>query len=115
VIRRNQEWAVDFVSDTLATGRGIRVLVAVDTFTRECVCLEVDTGMSGRRVTPSLEAIIEHRGKPESIRCDNGPEFTSRHFTGWCAGRQIQLVHIQPGKPMQNGHIEGFKECERNI
>jgi putative transposase len=108
VTRRNQEWAVDFVSDTLATGRGIRVLAAVDTFTRECVSLEVDTGMSGRRVTRALDTVIEQRGKPESIRCDNGPEFTSRRFVTWCAEQKIQLIHIQPGKPMQNGHVESF-------
>jgi putative transposase len=36
------------------------------------------------------------------------PEFTSRHFAGWCAEQQIQLVHIQPRKPMQNGHMESF-------
>jgi putative transposase len=83
VIRRNQEWAVDFVHDTLATGRGIRVLAVVDTFTRECVSLEVDSSMSGQRVTRTLEAVIERRGSPESIRCDNGPEFTSRHFVAW--------------------------------
>jgi putative transposase len=108
VIRRNQEWAVDFVHDTLATGRGIRVLAVVDTFTRECVSLEVDSSMSGQRVTRTLEAVVERRGLPESIRCDNGPEFTSRSFIGWCMERKIQLNHIQPGKPMQNGHVESF-------
>lgn len=108
VVRRNQEWAMDFVHDTLATGRGIRVLAVVDTFTRECISLEVDNCMSGQRVTRTLEAVIEQRGEPESIRCDNGPEFTSRHFLAWCAERKIQLIHIQPGKPMQNGHVESF-------
>jgi putative transposase len=80
----------------------------VDVHTRECLSLEVDTSMSGRRVSRCLEAAIERRGKPEAIRCDNGPEFTSRHFVGWCAEQKIQLVHIQPGKPMQNGHVESF-------
>lgn len=108
VVRSNQEWAIDFVSDTLATGREIRLLAAVDVHTRECLSLEVDTSMSGRRVSRCLEAAIERRGKPEAIRCDNGPEFTSRHFVGWCAEQKIQLVHIQPGKPMQNGHVESF-------
>jgi putative transposase len=108
VVRRNQEWALDFVCDTLATGRGIRVLAAVDAFTRENLSLEVDTSLSSRRVTRTLEGIIERRGKPEAIRCDNGPEFTSRHFLSWCEERKIQLIHIQPGKPMQNGHVESF-------
>jgi putative transposase len=107
-VRSNQEWALDFVADTLGTGRGIRVLAVVDAFTRECLGLEVDTSLSSRRVTRTLDRIIEARGKPESLRCDNGPELTSRHIIGWCAEKKINLVHIQPGKPMQNGHVESF-------
>ena len=108
LLRSNQEWAVDFACDALATGRGIRILAVVDAFTRECLTLEVDTSLSSQRVTRALEQAIEQRGMPESIRCDNGPELTSRHFLGWCEERKIQLIHIQPGRPMQNGHVESF-------
>jgi putative transposase len=108
LVRSNQEWALDFVSDSLATGRGIRVLTVVDAFTRENLSLEVDVSLSSRRVTRALEAVVERRGNPEAIRCDNGPELTSRHFLSWCEERKIQLIHIQPGRPMQNGHIESF-------
>ncbi|HSR07505.1 MAG TPA: IS3 family transposase [Bryobacteraceae bacterium] len=108
LVRSNQEWALDFVCDALATGRGIRVLTVVDAFTRENLSLEVDGSLSSLRVTRALEAVIERRGKPEAIRCDNGPELTSRHFLSWCEERKIQLIHIQPGRPMQNGHVESF-------
>jgi len=107
-VRPNQEWALDFVADTLGTGRGIRVLTVVDAFTRECLGLDVDTSLSSRRVTRKLDQIIEERGMPESIRCDNGPELTSRHILGWCTDNKINLIHIQPGRPMQNGHVESF-------
>jgi putative transposase len=107
-VRANQEWALDFVTDTLGTGRGIRVLTVVDAFTRECLGLDVDTSLSSRRVTRTLEQLIAERGKPDSIRCDNGPELTSRHILGWSEDQKINLIHIQPGKPMQNGHIESF-------
>ena len=108
LMRSNQEWAVDFACDALATGRGIRILAIVDAFTRECLSLEVDTSLSSQRVTRALERAIAQRGTPESIRCDNGPELTSRHFLGWCEERKIQLIHIQPGRPMQNGYVESF-------
>jgi putative transposase len=104
----NQEWALDFVHDAMASGRAIRVLSVVDECTRECLKLEVDTSFASRRVTRVLEGIIEEREKPLAIRCDNGPEFTSRHFLAWCIERQIELVHIQPGKPQQNGCVESF-------
>jgi putative transposase len=104
----NQEWALDFVHDAVECGRTIRVLSVVDAYTRECLALEVDTSFASRRVTRVLEAIVAERGQPLAIRCDNGPELTSRHFLAWCVERQIELVHIQPGKPMQNGRVESF-------
>jgi putative transposase len=104
----NQEWALDFVHDAVACGRAIRVLSVVDAYTRECLALAVDTSFASRRVTRVLEQIISQRGRPARIRCDNGPELTSRHFLAWCVERQIELVHIQPGKPTQNAHVESF-------
>ena len=108
VVRSNQEWALEIVCHTLATDRGIRVLAVVDAFTRENLSLEVDTSLSSRRVTRSLEGVIERRGKPEAIRCDHGLELTSRYFLSQCEERKIQLIHIQPRRPMQNGHVESF-------
>src|SRR5216683_5134669 len=104
----NQEWALDFLHDAVECGRAIRVLSVVDAYTRECLALEVDTSFASRRVTRVLDAIVAERGRPLVIRCDNGPELTSRHFLAWCVERQIELVHIQPGKPTQNARVESF-------
>jgi putative transposase len=104
----NQEWALDFAHDAVACGRAIRVLSVVDAYTRECLALEVDTSFASRRVTRVLEQIVSERGVPQAVRCDNGPELTSRHFLAWCIERQIELVHIQPGKPTQNARVESF-------
>lgn len=114
----NQEWALDFAHDVIAAGRKIRVLSVVDAYTRECLALEVDTSFASQRVTRVLEGIIVKRGYPQSIRCDNGPELTSRHFLAWCLDRRIELVHIQAGKPTQNAQVESFhgrlrEECLR--
>lgn len=106
--RPNQEWALDFVHDSLATGRGFRVLTIVDCFTRESPALLVHTSIGSQMITRLLDRLIEERGKPEAIRCDNGPEFTSRHLLAWCGERGIRLIHIQPGRPMQNGYNESF-------
>jgi putative transposase len=93
----NQEWAIDFVADVAASGQRLRVLSIVDSFTRECLALEVDTCLPSRRVTRTLEGIIQRRGLPIAIRCDNGPEITSRHFLAWCVERRIDVVLIPPG------------------
>jgi putative transposase len=108
LVRSNQEWAMDFIVDGLATGRMVRILSVVDAYTRECLALEVDTSLGSGRVTRVLERLIEERGQPEALRSDNGPEFCSRRMLGWAEEFKITLVHIQPGRPMQNGHVESF-------
>ncbi len=104
----NQEWAADFVHDAAESGRKFRVLSVIDVCTRECLALEVDTSFASRRVTRELERIVAERGVPAVIRCDNGPEFTSRHFLAWNLERKIEVVHIEPGRPVQNPHVESF-------
>jgi len=106
--RPNQHWAMDFVSDTLATGQSFRVLTLVDQYTRECPAIEVDTSLPSLRVIRVLERLAQERGLPEEITCDNGPEFVSRRLQAWCAQKGVLLRYIAPGKPMQNGHAESF-------
>ena len=114
----NQEWALDFVHDAVASGRSIRVLNVIDAFTRESLAMEVDTSFAGLRVTRVLDQILADRGRPQAIRCDNGPEPPSRHFLAWALDRKIDLVPIQPGKPTRNAYVESFnsklrEECLR--
>jgi putative transposase len=104
----NQEWALDFASDVTAAGQRFRVLGVIDSFTRQCLALETATSFPSRRVTRVLERAIAAYGKPQSIRSDNGPELTSRHYLAWAIEWKIDLVHIQPGKPTQNGGMESF-------
>lgn len=104
----NQQWAIDFAQDRLACGRTFRIFSVVDTFTRQCLALEVDTSFSSPRITRVLERAMAEGGKPQSIRMDNGSEMTSRHFLAWGVEQKIELVHIQPGKPVQNAHVESF-------
>jgi transposase InsO family protein len=105
---RNQEWAIEFVNDAVESGRAIRVLSVVDVHTRECLAPEVDTSFASRRTTRVREHLLAQRGAPGAIRCDNGPELTSCDFLAWCIERKIEMAHIQPGRPMQNGHVESF-------
>lgn len=104
----NQEWAIDFASDVTAGGQRFRVFSVIDAFTRECLALETDTSMPSRRVTRILQNTIAVRGTPTVLRSDNGAEITSRHYLAWCVERGIGTHYIQPGRPMQNGHVESF-------
>ena len=104
----SQEWSIDFASDVTAGSQRIRVLSAIDSFTKQSLALEVDTSFPSRRVTRVLEKAIGAYGKPLVIRCDNGPELTSRHFLAWAIENKIDILHIRPGKPTENAYVESF-------
>ena len=104
----NQVWSVDFMSDTLSSGRRFRTLNIVDDYTRECLAIEVDTSLGGMRVVRVLEELKRQRGLPRQIRSDNGPEFVSRAVDQWAYEQGLQWHTIQPGRPMENGYVESF-------
>ena len=106
--RPNQIWAMDFVSDSLATGRRFRVLTIKDLFTHEALRLHVDFSITGERVAEVLDRIKIARGLPKGIICDNGSEYISKAMDQWSYRNDVELKFIQPGKPMQNGFIESF-------
>ena len=110
----NERWSMDFMADSLATGRGFRTLNVVDDFTRECLAIEVDTSLSGERVTRLLDQVIEQRGKPQSLVMDNGPEFAGRALDAWAYRRDIRLDFIRPGRPVENHYIESFNSRSRD-
>ncbi|WP_259677503.1 DDE-type integrase/transposase/recombinase, partial [Xanthomonas vasicola] len=68
----NQFWSMDFMHDQLADGRSFRLFNVLDDFNREGLGIEVDLSLPSARVIRSLDQIIEWRGKPRVIRCDNG-------------------------------------------
>ena len=104
----NEVWSMDFVSDSLSTGRRIKCLTVADDFSHECVDITVDWGISGVYVTRVLDRAALLRGYPQAVRTDNGPEFTSLAFMAWAQVRGIRHILIEPGRPMQNGYIESF-------
>jgi putative transposase len=110
----NQRWSMDFVSDTLSCGRRFRALTIVDCHSRECLALEVDTSLNGERVVRVLERLKETRGLPSVIQTDNGPEFTGHTLDAWSYRNRVKLFFIEPGKPVQNAHIESFNGKLRN-
>jgi len=107
--RPNQRWSLDFASDTLTDGRRFRILVVVDDFTRECLCLVADTSLSGKRVARELTTTITHRGaRPLLCVSDNGTELTSNAILTWCQDSKVDWHYIAPGKPQQNAFAESF-------
>ena len=109
----NEVWSMDFMSDSLMGVRKFRTFNVMDDCTREALAIEIDTSLSSKRIIRALEGLIVQRGKPQVIRTDNGPEFTSKEFEWWCKEQEIEIQFIQPGRPMQNGYIERFNRVYR--
>ncbi|AJG22486.1 Mobile element protein [Cupriavidus basilensis] len=104
----NESWSMDFMHDQLADGRSIRLFNVIDDFNREWLCIDVDFSLPSPWVIRCLDQIIEWRGKPQAIRCDNGPEYVSEALKDWAGKRGVKLQFILPGKPQQNAHIERY-------
>ena len=104
----NASWSMDFMTDSLLSGRKFRTLNLMDDYNREALAIEVDTSLPAERVIRVLEQVTEWRGKPNRIRVDNGPEFISTALGLWCEDKGVTLQFIQPGKPTQNAYIERF-------
>lgn len=106
--RAGEQWAMDFMRDTLANGRTFRTLNVVDACTRECLAIEVDTSLPGLRVTWVLDRLTAGWGVPHTIRVDNGPEFAGKVLDAWAYAKGVHLDFIDPGKPTQNGLLESL-------
>ena len=78
-IRINQQWSLDFVSDTLSDGRRFRIVCIVADFSRECLAAVriPDTSLGGVRVVRELERLAIEQATPETVVSDNGTELTS--------------------------------------
>lgn len=109
----NEIWSMDFMHDQLSDGRSIRLFNVIDDFNREGLEIDVDFSLPSERVIRSLDRIIEWRGKPGRIRCDNGPEYVSAALASWSHRRGIHLEFIQPGKPQQNAYVERYNRTVR--
>ena len=90
----NQVWSIDFMHDQLEDGRSIRLFNVIDDFNREALGIEVDFSLPSERVIRSLDQI-------------------SGKLMEWAAKHQIQIQHIQPGKPQQNAYVERFNRTVR--
>lgn len=109
----NQVWSMDFMHDQLSDGRSFRLFNVLDDFNREGLGIEVDLSLPAARVIRALDRIIEWRGRPSVIRCDNGPEYISGVLLAWAETRRIRIEHIQPGKPQQNAYVERYNRTVR--
>lgn len=104
----NHIWSIDFVHDKLSNGRPYKMLTVLDEYTREALCVNVASRMGSAEVLEALYPLLLCRCKPEYLRSDNGPEFSSAPFRDWLLRVGITPIQIYPGSPWENGYNERF-------
>ena len=98
----------DFLEDSTADGRKLRILTIVDEFTRECLAIKVARAFQSADVIRVLAQVFAEYGQPAFIRSDNGPEFIAYALCVWLYAQGIDTHHIDPGSPRQNAFGESF-------
>lgn len=109
----DEKWSMDFVSDSIVTGRRFRALAVVDDYSRERPAIEVDTSLGGIRMVNVLERLRETRGLPGVITIDNEPEFAGKALDEWAYRNGVKLNFIRPGKGQRQHDQVGSRTPER--
>jgi putative transposase len=109
-----QKQIICTVCDSLFNGRRIRSLTRVDNFSRECPAIEVGQSITGQNVVAVMDRLIQDRGVPNRIQCDNGSEFISKILDKWAYENGVTMDFSRPGKPMDNAIIESFNGSFRD-
>ena len=104
----NEVWAMDFMSDALFDGRPFRLLTVLDCHTREALAIAPRVSFRAFQVVEVLDRLARQRGKPKTLKVDNGPEFAGRMLDQWAYLNGVEIDFSRPGKPTDNGHIEAF-------
>jgi putative transposase len=112
-VRRKAEhkdhvWTWDFIHDRTTNGRPLKWLSIVDEYTRECLALEVDRGITAEKAIDVLVELFRIRGVPKHIRSDNGPEFIAKAIQRWLTQAGVETLYVEPGSPWENGYAESF-------
>lgn len=99
---------MDFMSDTLFDGRPFRLLTVVDRHTRKSLVIVPRTNFRAFQVVDVLDRLAKERGKPQTVRCDNGPEFVGRMSDQWAHLSGVEIDISRPGKPTDNAFCNAF-------
>ena len=104
----NEVWSMDFVSDQLFDGRPIRILAVIDAHTREALSIVPRASFRAVDVVQELDGLARVRGRPKTLKVDNGPEFAGRLLDQWAHLNGVEIDFSRPGRPTDNAHIEAF-------
>lgn len=107
----NEIWSFDFVFDRFESNRSLKCLTIVDDCTKRSPGLLAAYSIPARDMINFFNSLPK---LPKKLRCDNGPEMSSREFMDWAYKNNIAIEYNQPGKPIQNAFVESFNSRFRD-
>ncbi|TAK82875.1 MAG: transposase [Betaproteobacteria bacterium] len=107
-VPRNLVWAADLTGKTTLDARTHAVLAILEHASRAVLRLEALQSKSSWALIARLVDAIRHYGRPNTLRTDNEPVFTSRAFRLGLFLLGIRHQRIDPHCPWQNGRMERF-------
>lgn len=110
----NRQWTLDFITDSVVSGRKFRVLSVVDEFTRECLALRAAQSHPSGNVVAVLTELATARAVPERVIVDNGPEFIAKALDAWAYTQGVEIYVTRRGKPVDNCYVESFHDKFRD-
>src|SRR5437870_2582811 len=111
----NHMWAYDFVFDTCADGRTLKCLTVIDEFTRECLAIDVASGIRSGRVIEILAQLVSVHGAPQHLRSDNGPEFVATAILRWLQAAQIETAFLDPITTSRSSETTNVLQMSPNV
>ena len=97
---------MDLMSDRLFDGRPFRLLTVVDVRTREALSIAPRVSFRAYQLVEALDHLVGERGRPRSLRVDDGPEFAGRTLDRWAFLNGAEIDFSRPGTPTDNAHVE---------
>ncbi len=104
----NGVWSMDFVSDAPFDGRPIRIPAVLDAHTREALSIVPRASFRAFDVVQGLDRLARDRGRPKTLKVDNGPGFAGRMLDRWAHLGGVEIDFSRPGRPTDNAHMEAF-------
>ena len=104
----NEVWSMDFMHDQLSDGHCIRLFNVIDDYNREGLAIDVDFSLPSSRVIRALDQIIEWRGQPSAIRCDNGPGCEAGGYAN------ISAICLASGRRIGTSASNSFSQAIHN-
>ena len=105
IVSKLPDYPWQVVGTDLFELEGKQYLLTVDYFSRFPEVNELKTTTSAT-IIQNLKSLFSRHGIPETVRSDNGPQFSSQEFAQFASSYEFNHITSSPRFPQSNGQVE---------